>query len=130
MPPSSRAHASIKPSLWIASEPSGRCSPLPFERPERQIGDRSGGQAGAELVRQELAVVQLVHTFIPTWLFRLLSGYGWKNSRPNATAYSNGMLPFTFAALNGPGAAISSVAASTWPQTFHSSTPRTRPSRR
>jgi hypothetical protein len=38
--------------------------------------------------------------------------------------------PLRSAALNGPGSAISRRAVSTWSQTFHNSTPRTRPFRK
>ena len=41
-----------------------------------------------------------------------------------------GSRPLRSTALNGPGSAISRRAASTWSQTFHNSTPRTRPSRK
>jgi len=41
-----------------------------------------------------------------------------------------GNLPRTFSASNGPGAAMRLRAASTWPQVFHNSTPRTRPASR
>ena len=37
--------------------------------------------------------------------------------------------PLSSCGLNGPGSAMSARAASTWSQTFQSSTPRTRPSR-
>lgn len=38
--------------------------------------------------------------------------------------------PFNSAGLNGPGSLMRLRASSTFPQTFHSNTPRTRPSRR
>lgn len=44
--------------------------------------------------------------------------------------YAAGSRPFNCSARNGPGSAIRARAASTWPQVFHRSTPRTRPASR
>ena len=45
---------------------------------------------------------------------------------PGQAAFT-GRHPLRFSALNGPGSTMSRRAASTCSQTFHSTTPRTRP---
>jgi hypothetical protein len=88
----------------------------------------SGDIASAQIVQIQVNLESLQPSKNHPFLVVVAGNYHQKNGDLGEAGRYAGSRPIRASNRNSPGAAIKRRAASSRPQTFHSSTPRTRPS--